>query len=75
MSLICLCVVKNIKENCEVAFYTQQLETLAIRHKRGIKFFIDWPEPLISRIQKDSFVINILDCSGSDNCELCQWTD
>lgn len=70
MSLICLCVVENVKKDGKIDFYTQQLETLAKRHKRGIKFSVDWPEPLLSHIQKDSLVINILDCPESDNCEL-----
>lgn len=70
MSLICLSVVEDIRKHSEIVFYTQQIETLAKQHERGIKFFVDWSEPLISHIQKDSFVINILDCPESDNCEL-----
>lgn len=70
MSLICLCIVENIKKDSEIVFYTQQLETLAKQHKRGIKFFVDWPEPLLSHIQKDSLVVSISDCPESDNCEL-----
>lgn len=69
MSLFCLCAVEGIREKSENAFYTQQLEILARQHGRGIKFFVDWPEPIISCIQKDSLVISILDCSESDNCE------
>jgi len=70
MSLFCLCVVENIRENSEVIFYTQQIKTIAKHYKRGIKFVVDWYEPIISCIQKDSLVINILDCSECDNCEL-----
>ena len=70
MSLICLCVVEDIRKNSDVAVYTQQLETLASCHKRGIKFFVDWFEPLISYVQEDAFIINILDYPNSDNCEL-----
>lgn len=70
MSLFCICVVENIKKDSEITLYTQQLETLAKQHKRGIKFFVDWPEPLLSRIQKDSLVMNMNDSPESDNCEL-----
>lgn len=70
MSLICLCVVENIRKNSEIVFYKQQLETVAKHHKRGVKFSVDWSEPIISHIQKDSFIINITDCPESDNCEL-----
>lgn len=70
MSLICLCVVENIRNNSEIVFYKQQTEALAKLHKRGIKFSVDWPEPIMSCIQKDSFIISIVDCPESDNCEL-----
>ena len=70
MSLFCLCVVEDIKERNKILFYTQQLMALAKRYKRGIKFFVDWSEPIVSRIKKDSLVINVLDCPESDNCEM-----
>lgn len=70
MSLFCLCIVGDIKNNSEIAFFTQQIKSLAKHNNRGIKFFVDWSEPLISRIQKDSLIINILDSPASDNCEL-----
>lgn len=70
MSLICLCIVEDIRNNNDILFYTRQLETIAKNHNRGIKFFVDWSEPVISFIQKDSFIINILDCPTSNNCEL-----
>lgn len=70
MSSFCICVVEDIKRDNELVFYMQQLEILAQNHKRGIKFFIDWPEPIISRIQENSLIINILDCPESNNCEL-----
>ena len=70
MSLFCLCVVENIRTKNEIVFYTQQIEIRAKHYKRGIKFFVDWSEPLMSHIQKDALVINILDCPEADNCEL-----
>ena len=70
MSLICLCVVKDVRCEKEKNFYIKQIEELAKQNKRGVKFYIDWFEPLLSYINKDSFVINILDSPKSDNCEL-----
>lgn len=70
MSLICLYIVGDIRNNSEKVFFIQQIKALAKYNNRGIKFFVDWSEPLISRIQRDSLVINILDSPESDNCEL-----
>lgn len=70
MSLICLCVVETIKMKLETEFYTQYLDMLAKQHKRGIKFCVDWSEPLLSSIQKDSFVVNVVDNPQADNCEM-----
>lgn len=69
MSLISLCVINDIKK-CDINFYTKQLETLAKSHKRGVKFSIDWPEPLVLQLKNDSFIVNIVDCPKCDNCEL-----
>lgn len=70
MSLICLCVVKNVRKQSEIDLCTQQIEMIAKHHKRGIKYFVDWSEPFISSIQRDSLVINIVDSPESNNCEL-----
>ena len=69
MSLFCLCVIENVKDN-EKNFFVQQIEMLAKYHKRGVKFLVNWNEPIISNIKKDSLIINVLDCPKSDNCEL-----
>lgn len=69
MSLFCFCVVENIKK-IEMVSYSQQLKALAKQHNRGIKFQIDWAEPILSSVKKDAFVINITDSPESDNCEL-----
>lgn len=70
MSLICLGVVESLTSISEKAYYSKKLETIAKHHKRGIRFTIDWSEPIISHIQDDAFVISILDCPETDNCEL-----
>ncbi len=70
MSLFCLCVVEDIKETDEIVLYTQQIEVLARCYKIGVKFCVDWSEPIISHIKKGSLIINILDSPESDNCEL-----
>lgn len=69
MSLFCLCIVHNVKKN-EKNFYTQQIETIAKHYNCGVKFSVDWREPIFSYIQKDSLVINVLDNPQADNCEL-----
>ena len=69
MSVLCVCIVENILSNSDRLNLMQQLELLAKRHNRGIKFFIDWDEPFISHIQENDFIINILDSPTSNNCE------
>ena len=69
MSLFCFCIVENIKKS-EIDLCSQKLKTLAKKHNRGIKFSIDWSDPILSGIKKDSFIINITDNPESDNCEL-----
>ena len=69
MSLFCFCIVENIKKS-EIDLCSQKLKTLAKKHNRGIKFSIDWYDPILSGIKKDSFIINITDNPESDNCEL-----
>lgn len=70
MSLFCLCIVNDVIKKNDIIFYSRCLKSLAGHHKRGIKFFVDWSEPIISHIPKDSFVINIVDSPKSDNCEM-----
>lgn len=70
MSLFCLCVVESIRGNSEFASYMQQIESLAMRHNHGVKFFVDWYEPIVFRIPEEAFLVNILDNPKSDNCEL-----
>ncbi len=69
MSLICLCIT-DVSDKSEVVFYRQRLEALANYHKCGILFSVDWPEPIVTHNNKDSFIINIVDCPASENCEL-----
>lgn len=70
MSLICVCVVENVKIESDKSEYIKRLKQFARYYNRGIKFNIDWSEPFVSCLQADSFVVNILDAPDSDNCEL-----
>lgn len=70
MSSFCLCVCENITNECEKKIFVQEIKMIAQYYKRGIKFSLDWPEPIISCVQKDSLVVNILDSPESNNCEL-----
>ena len=72
MSLFCLCIVGNIKKESELLIYTKKVEQLAKHHSFGVKFSVDWTEPILSvlNVNSNSLVINVLDCPESDNCEL-----
>lgn len=70
MSSVCLCVIDNIKEKSDKLFCSKQIEELAKYYQCGIKCGVDWLEPFVSHIKKDSFVINIVDYPKCDNCEM-----
>lgn len=70
MSLVCLCVIDNIEEKSDKFFCFKQIEELAEQYQCGIKCGVDWFEPFVSHIKKDSFVINIVDYPKYDNCEM-----
>ena len=69
MSLICLCIVKGLGKSGETDFYREPLKNLAKHYDRGIKFSVDWPEPLVLRLPQDALIINVSDRPESDNCE------
>lgn len=69
MSLFCLCVIDNI-EKSEVPFYTKQIDALAKYHNRGVKYSVDWDEPVFLQIKNYSLLINILDSPKATNCEM-----
>lgn len=70
MSLFCLCVVEGAWKKSEKLLYEQKIQSIANHYNRGVKFFVDWLEPIMSTVPKESFVINILDSAESENCEL-----
>ena len=70
MSLFCFCVVDDYIEESKVQFYAIQIEKIAKKNNIGIKFHVDWIEPILSHIKKDALFINLVDSPGSDNCEL-----
>ena len=69
MSLFCLCVIDNFDKE-DLLTYTNQIEMHAKEYNRGIKYEVDWPEPIVEHIKKDSLIINIVDCPENDNCEM-----
>ena len=69
MSLLCLCVIENIDKNDEI-LYSQQIEKISKLYGYGIKYGVDWIEPIASQIKCDSLIISITDCPTSNNCEL-----
>lgn len=70
MSLFCFCVVDDLVEKSEIQLYAEQIKIIANRNNRGVKFSVDWSEPILSHINKEALFINILDFPESDNCEL-----
>lgn len=70
MSLFCVFVANGIAKRNEIEVCVQQIHALAQKYKRGIKWTIDWNEPTLTHIPTDALLVNILDCSNADNCEL-----
>ena len=69
MSSICLFAAKGITAEKKKK-YIHDIQKLVIDYKRGVKFFIAWSESMVLDIQKDSFIVNIVDSPKSDNCEM-----
>ena len=67
MSLVCLGLVNgvNLKRQKQ---YREGLTAIARRRKRGVRFVINWKEPLLSESTYD-FAISLCDNDQWDNCE------
>ena len=70
MSLFCVLVINDIETEKDRQSYVAEVEEVAKRYKRGVNFCVDWDEPALSDITENSFVVNVLDYPGSNNCEL-----
>lgn len=68
MSLICIGVA--LLQSPNIAIIKQKLSEVAVRHKRGITFGIDWYEPITDFINEDSFLFSLTDSPENDNCEM-----
>ena len=70
MSTICICIVRTMKEQGDKVRYKAQIEPIARRWNCGVKFSVDWPEPIVACAMDDSLVVDITDYPGANNCEL-----
>ena len=69
MSLLCFCVIENYKRSND-PLLDKEVRSISERYNRGIKFGVDWAEPIASSIENHSLIISINDTPESDNCEL-----
>ena len=69
MSLLCLCVVENY-EMISDPLLDKQIKSIAEPYNRGIKFGVDWVEPIVSYIKRGSLIVSINDNPLSDNREM-----
>ena len=63
MSLICLCVT-NVEKQEEQMHYQNRLIEIAKYHERGIKFAVNWSEPVLENIKGNKMIVNLLDETG-----------
>lgn len=69
MSNFCFCVIDKIIECKEKKHIFKKIENLAQKYDCAISDYIDWPEPAISAINRESYIISLND-SQKENCEL-----
>ncbi len=69
MSSVCLCTIENHISKSEIRYFVTELKKIAQYYNRGIKFEIDWKEPLVSQLPINSFVMDIKDSLLDENCE------
>lgn len=68
MSLFCFFVF-NMVEDKEINILKQEIKTLATQYDRDVNFFVDWSEPILSCIDINALVVNVLDSPKSNNCD------
>ena len=70
MSHICLCVISGITNEVEMKYIKRIIQSLADSSDYGLKFSIDWIEPVVCKLDKNKLLISVQDSKTVDGCEM-----